>query len=77
MGKLEGLAPIKKPKPCRVRTLISEMSKEDAKILSEAVEDTKKWTPYTLHFALAARDIHLTEDAIRRHTNKVCSCSRI
>ncbi len=71
---LEGLAPIKKIYPCRVRSLAAEMSKEDSKIFLEAVSD-ENWPIVTLVEALRNRGVDISASPITKHRKGVCSCA--
>lgn len=74
MGILDGLDVITYQRSCRVRTVIGELEKSDAQILTEALANHEKFSNYQLSVALSARNVKLSEDAIRRHRLKRCSC---
>lgn len=76
MSLLKGLAKPEKVWPCRVRTLLSEFSKEDKEIFDEAVADAT-WAAETLSKALAAKGVTIAGSAITRHRKKECSCLKI
>jgi len=71
---LEGLEPNKRVYTCGVQTLKDKLDDEDIKILDQALEDVKVWTPYGLEQALKKRGLTLNEKAIRRHREKGCHC---
>lgn len=76
MGILDGLDVIKHQRPCRVRAILDELDKSDKQILNEALADEAKFSHYKLSIALNKRNVHASEDAIRRHRNGICSCLR-
>lgn len=77
MGILDDLQPPNRTHTCKVRTLLAELDKSDAKVLADALGDEKTWTVNGLNKALASRGIGLSCDAISRHRKGVCNCSRI
>lgn len=58
---------------CRVRTLKEEMSKADAAILEEAVNNPA-WPCKTLQNELLKRQVKLSDTVIKKHREKRCSC---
>ena len=74
---LEGLEPNKRVYTCAVQVLFEKLDDGDKKILSNAMEDARTWTPYGLEQALKKRGLTLNEKAIRKHRDKACHCSRV
>ena len=72
---LEGLAPVVKVSPCGVRTVTDKLDKADQKILAEAIADYDTWSAHALMVALKRKGITLGDKAIRKHRERVCSCS--
>lgn len=73
---LEGLKPPVKIWPCKIRLLAETLSKDDAKILLEAVEGSE-WRVNALQKALADRGLSVSDTPIHNHRNKICSCYRL
>jgi len=71
---LEGLEPNRREYPCNVDNVLNELDESDRKILQEALDDPKKWSPYGLHHALKLRGIKLNDKAISKHRSGECSC---
>jgi len=74
MGLLDDLEPVVRITTCRVRTVMEELEKTDVQILQEALANEVKFSNYRLSVALNSRGVKLSEDAIRRHRLKRCSC---
>jgi hypothetical protein len=75
MSLLKDLTPPQRLHSCKVRTLLATMSKEDATILLNAINDHNNWPARTLQNALEARGVILSDLTIGRHRRKTCSCS--
>lgn len=73
---LEDLNIPQKRVPCKVRTISETMSNQDKDILLNAVMNPE-WPMTTLATELLKRDIQLSEQSIRRHRKKACSCWKI
>jgi PP-loop superfamily ATP-utilizing enzyme len=74
---LENLEPIKnRVYYCKVDILKDELSEEDYKILTEAVNNKEKWQARTLSRALLERGLKLADTTIGKHRNKECACFR-
>ena len=71
---LDGLEPNRREYPCNVDNVLNELDESDRKILQEALDDQKKWSPYGLHHALKLRGIKLNDKAISKHRSGECSC---
>ena len=76
MGLLDGLSPIKPIEPCKVGRTIIELEPSDAKVLIEALEDTR-WAPRGLSKALQSRGVNLAPDTLQNHMKRTCRCSKI
>jgi hypothetical protein len=76
MGLLDGLEPPQKTYSCRIRTLFGELDAKDIEILKEALADEKTWSINGLKVALAVRGIKVSTDAINRHRQGACNCSK-
>jgi hypothetical protein len=73
MGLLDDLTPPKKVWPCKIRDIAATLEANDAKIFIDAVNDTD-WPMSTLSNVLRAKGVDVSEDPIRKHRLKVCSC---
>ena len=71
---LEGLEPNRREYPCNVDNVLKGLEEADRKILQDALDDPKKWSPYGLHHALNLRGIKLNDKAISKHRHGECSC---
>ena len=71
---LAGLEPNRREYPCNVDNVLKELEEADRKILQDALDDPKKWSPYGLHHALKLRGIKLNDKAILKHRSGECSC---
>jgi len=74
---LENLKPKQRIYPCRVRSLLTELPEDDAKIFSNALNDSTLWAAWGLHQALKKRGITVTDKAIKRHRDNDCSCRHL
>ena len=74
MGKLDGLTPPIKKLPCRVRSVLAELTDNDRDILTQAINDHETWLAKPLCRALRERGIMLSDDAIYKHRKGLCSC---
>lgn len=74
---LEDLKPLVKTYPCGVRTTMDKLDKADQKILTEAIADYDTWSAHSLMTALKRKGITLGDKSIKKHREKVCSCSTI
>jgi len=70
---LEGLKPVKKVRPCRIRTIMAELDDKDQKILQDALT-SDEFTPYTLSKALSERGVMVDHKIIARHIDNLCTC---
>jgi hypothetical protein len=77
MGLLDGLEPHKKARPCRVRSVLSELDKKDAEILVAALNSVESWAAKTLSNALKIRGVLVSDSAIASHRRGSCSCGKI
>lgn len=74
---LEDLSlPVNKPGSCKVRTVKSDLSDVDAKILEDAVMNPD-WPTLVLSRELKSRSIEISDNTLRRHRLKACSCWKI
>lgn len=73
---LEDLNIPQKPVPCKVRSISETIDQKDKEILLNAVMNPD-WPMTTLARELLKRDIQVSEQSIRRHRTKVCSCWKI
>jgi len=77
MGLLDDLTiPVPEVRPCKVRTIASELDPNDAKILLEAI-DNPRWKIEPLRDALKAKNIEISSGTLKTHRTKACSCSKI
>lgn len=70
---LENLQLPVKQYSCRVKTVLSELTDKDKKILTEAVMNPE-WPIGSLENALRKLGITLSGTSIKRHRTKGCSC---
>lgn len=77
MSILKDLTPPARLHSCKVRTLMATMSKEDAQVLLDAVNNNNIWPARTLQNALEARGVILSDLTIGRHRRGTCSCSMV
>lgn len=73
---LENLSMPNKVTSCRVRVVKSGLSDVDAKILDEAVMNPS-WQLTVLSRELKKKNILVSDNSLRRHRTKVCSCWKI
>jgi hypothetical protein len=71
---LEGLQPEKIVTPCAVRTLSEKLDDSDKNILRDALSNRDVWGHAPLARALTDRGLSISEKAIRKHRNRLCSC---
>jgi len=57
MGLLDGLQPASMTSVCKVTLICNSLETNDAKILTEALDDLQKWSSHALANALSARGI--------------------
>jgi hypothetical protein len=72
---LEGLEPKKREALCVVAREAAKLSKEDLKILLDALDD-QRWTSNALAEALIERGFKAGRNALTLHRTKRCSCAR-
>lgn len=72
----EDLALPKRITPCRIRTILSELSDKDKAIFESAVMNPE-WPCKTLSNELYKRGTKCSDAAIKHHREKRCSCSKI
>ena len=77
MGLLDGLEPYVKARPCRIRSLLTELEKKDAEILLTALNSPDLWPAKTLSNALKIRGLLISDNAISQHRKGACSCGKI
>jgi len=73
---LEDLNIPNKPQSCRIRTLHSSLTEPNKTIFIEAIENPD-WPMTTLANELRKRGIDVSDNSIRRHRKKTCSCWKI
>jgi len=73
---LEDLELPKKVWPCRVRTVASGLSDKDAEILEKVVTNVE-WPLRTLSNQLKKRGIEISDNSLKNHREKRCSCWKI
>lgn len=72
---LEGLTPPSKEKRCAVTKRAETLSKEDKKLLQEAL-DNPFWSHEALALELTNRGFIISKDPLRKHRSGVCSCAK-
>lgn len=77
MGLLDDLEPHIKERPCRVRTVLGSLEKDDADILRQALRSPDVWAAKGLSNALKVRGLLLSDNAIAGHRKGACSCGKI
>lgn len=73
---LDDLKPPKKVGSCRVRSIKQSLSDKDAVIFEDSVMD-EAWPLLVLARELNKRNISISDNSLRRHRLKGCSCWRI
>lgn len=73
MSLLKGMTPPVKVKKCHVAERASNLSKEDAAILLDAIANPA-WSINALVEALATRGVPLSRTVIERHRKGKCHC---
>jgi hypothetical protein len=73
---LENLTPGTRQYPCKIRTILQELSDADRKVLVEALE-SPLWNNSALTTALNERGLKVSRYSVDSHTGKRCSCWRI
>ena len=73
---LEDLTIPNKPQSCRIRTLHATLTEPNKTIFIEAIENPD-WPMTTLANELRKRGIDVSDNSIRRHRKKTCSCWKI
>jgi len=71
---LEDLKPEGYTPPCKLRLLAETLEESDAKILMDAVNDTKTWGSTALRNALVKRGVKASDKSIQRHRDGRCDC---
>lgn len=71
---LEGLKPVKKIRPCRIREILAGLDDSDKDILETALADFRNWSTRGLEKALKGRGVEVSDTSIERHRNGICSC---
>jgi len=61
---------------CRVKSIKNDLSDADAKIFEEAVMNPS-WQLTVLSRELKKRNINISDNSMRRHRLKACSCWKI
>ena len=72
---LESLELPKKSKPCVVTRKMQELSKEDQEILAAALINPR-WSTNSLRRELNQRGFIISDNGLRTHRNKECTCVR-
>lgn len=73
---LEGLKPPIKDRLCIIGVKASELSKEDVKILNEAI-DNHLWSSSSLAEELTKRGFTVARGSIEKHRKKLCLCFKV
>jgi hypothetical protein len=76
MGMLDGLQPASMVAVCKVTLIVNSLEDNDAKILTEALNDLEKWSSHSLATALNARGIIITRETLATHRRRACRCYR-
>jgi len=74
---LEDLSiPVKQVFSCKVKVVKDSLDKADADILEKAINNPE-WPLTTLARELQKRNINVSDNTLRRHRMKACSCWKI
>jgi hypothetical protein len=73
---LEDLELPKKVWPCRIRTVKADLNDKDSEILDKIVMNPE-WPLRTLSNQLKKRGIDISDNSIKNHREKRCSCWKI
>lgn len=76
MSLLENLVKPETVLPCRVRTVLAELSDKDRDILQNAINDLT-WPAETLANSLRDFGLQVSASKLRAHRKNACSCSKI
>lgn len=76
MGILDNLQPKFYSATCKVGAIIAGLSAEDAKTLTDALDNRDKWSSHSLAIALADKGINLARETLQVHRVKTCRCYR-
>ena len=72
---LEGLQPNKDNRlKCKVRTVMNDLSEEDANLLRGYLADEATWSANALSNSLKELNVIVSANVIIKHRNKFCSC---
>jgi hypothetical protein len=55
---------------------MKDLSKGDAQILADALENTDLWGAKTLSNALREKGLSIADTTISKHRKKICACFR-
>lgn len=75
MSLLNGLTPPNKVKKCFVAEKASTLTKEDKKILFDAIANPA-WSLQALSTALGERGVELSRSTLERHRKGRCACPK-
>jgi hypothetical protein len=70
---LEDLSIPNKPVSCRIRTVYESLTEPNKSIFIQAIENPE-WPMTTLANELKKRGIDVSDNSIRRHRKRTCSC---
>ena len=76
MSLLENLVKPETILPCRVRTVLGELTAKDRDILTNAIND-HSWPAETLANSLRDFGLQVSASKLRAHRKQLCSCSKI
>jgi hypothetical protein len=76
MGLLDGMQPSSQVAVCKVTLIVNSLEDNDAKILTEALNDLQKWSSHSLANALTTRGLIITRETLATHRRQACRCYR-
>lgn len=74
---LEDLSPYTYERACKVRTVANKLEDKDKALLYKYIEDERTWSALGLSKALSEKGISLSDQVIKRHRTKRCSCEQV
>lgn len=63
--------------PCAVRDTLQSLEAADAERLLEAISNDDKWSAWRLHKELAKAGLKVSDKAIKKHRECICSCRHL
>jgi hypothetical protein len=71
---LENLEPTTRELACKVRTIMTQLDKNDADLFTAYLADDVKWPSNSLSKALKSRGLEISPNTLQKHRMGNCSC---